>query len=177
MKKFSTPAELAGLAQAGRPTQRRTGRVLLEGPGQTLLLFRFRSPERPADTRWLTPGGAAHPGENPQQTAARELREETGLQVAAAELGAPVAISAGEWQADGKRFAAHDTFFWLLTERAEIDLSGHEAHERTLVAGYRWWTSAELDSTSERLVPKGLASLMRQLRTAGPPAEPIVLPW
>ena len=177
MKNSAPDSQPPAPARPWRPATRATGRVLLDGPGDTLLLFQFRSQQRPGEHSWLTPGGALQDGETPQQAAARELREETGHLVTAARLGPVVAYSTGEWSAGGQRFAGHDSFFWLRTASIEVDVSGQEHYERDLVAGYRWWTATELDVTAERVFPIGLAALMRSLRADGPPAEPVRLPW
>ena len=49
-----------------------------------VLLTRFVSPGHPDNGKWTMPGGGMEWGESPEQTAHRELAEETGL---AASLG------------------------------------------------------------------------------------------
>ncbi len=44
-----------------------------------LLLTRFVTPGHPDDGKWTMPGGGMEWGETPEQTAAREVEEETGL--------------------------------------------------------------------------------------------------
>jgi len=56
---------------------RLAGCVILDQSGKLLLLHR-NTPER---IQWETPGGMIDPGEEPHQTAARELDEELGVKV------------------------------------------------------------------------------------------------
>ncbi|MFG2820348.1 NUDIX domain-containing protein [Kitasatospora sp. NPDC048365] len=55
--------------------------LLLTDPAGRVLLL--KPTYRPT---WLYPGGVIDPGENPAECAVRELREETGLEIAAAGL-------------------------------------------------------------------------------------------
>lgn len=54
-----------------------------------LLLTRFYAEAHPDSGRWTMPGGAMEWGETPEQTALRELEEETGLH---ARLGAIIGV-------------------------------------------------------------------------------------
>lgn len=53
--------------------------VLAEDTGRVLMLQRTLDPEDPAAGRWEMPGGHIEQGETPQQAAAREWSEETGM--------------------------------------------------------------------------------------------------
>ena len=77
-------------AQAGKPALTVcAGAVIRDGDGRLLLVRRGRAPSR---GRWSVPGGRVEPGETPAQAAAREVREETGLEVIVGPLLASVEI-------------------------------------------------------------------------------------
>ena len=65
-----------------RPPVECAGAIVRDGEGRLLLVRRGRAP---AAGRWSVPGGRIEPGESAAQAAAREVREETGLDV---EVGA-----------------------------------------------------------------------------------------
>lgn len=59
--------------------------VITDGDGRVLLVQRLRPPDAGC---WSVPGGRVEPGETTAEAVAREVREETGLEVTVgAELG------------------------------------------------------------------------------------------
>ncbi|GGI48489.1 ADP-ribose pyrophosphatase YjhB (NUDIX family) [Agromyces flavus] len=75
--------------------------VIVDDAGRVLLVKRGRSPQR---GRWSVPGGRVEPGESLEATAARETREETGLEVEVGRELWTVRVPAGE----GREFEVHD---------------------------------------------------------------------
>ena len=119
---------------------------------------------------WITPGGGVEAGEVLAETAARELGEETGLVVAPAALGAPLAVRQGDWAFRGVQYRSVDTFFCLRTRRFAPSDAGLDDEERAVIDRWRWWSPEELDRSDERIQPPDLAGLVRGLPAGGRPA-------
>jgi 8-oxo-dGTP diphosphatase len=75
------------------------GAIIIDG--DRVLLIRRAKP--PAQDRWSVPGGKVEPGETLEQACAREVREETGLEV---EVGPLVEIV--ERAGEGYHYEIHD---------------------------------------------------------------------
>lgn len=59
--------------------------IIRDGGGRLLLLLRDDRPDIVSPGVWSFPGGGIEPGETPQEAAAREMREELGIRVSAAD--------------------------------------------------------------------------------------------
>ncbi|HEY3183051.1 MAG TPA: NUDIX domain-containing protein [Gaiellaceae bacterium] len=151
------------------PVDRPAARALVLDRDDRVLLVRFRDDF--GETWWATPGGALEAGESVAGALRRELREELGLHDF--ELGAAL------WTRDA-------VFSWnrrLLHQRERVHLVRVDEHEPAPtidlraenVAGLGWWTLAELETASERLSPRELPELVRQVLRDGPPHEPLEL--
>jgi 8-oxo-dGTP pyrophosphatase MutT (NUDIX family) len=153
---------------------RRAARVLLVDGAGRLLMFHGFDPARPAHHYWFTVGGGLEPGEPAAVGAARELAEETGLRMTAAQLGGPVWREVTEFPFDGRWYRQEQDFFLVQVPAWEVVTDGFDAVERDSIDGYRWWTIEELESTTERFYPSDLPDLLRRLPRdgqSGPPVE------
>ena len=158
-------------------TTRRSARVVLIDRRGHALLFCVDDPQTDAPIEWITPGGGVEPGEELSQAACQELLEETGLIATPDDLGPPVAWTEGDWEWRGAPVHSVDTYFILEVDAFEPQLGAHDEIEKEVRSGHRWWSCEELDSPSESVVPGGLASVVRDFRANGRPAEPVHLPW
>lgn len=156
---------------AERPRKSRsTVRVILVDPADRALLFEDSDPGVPGATWWMTPGGGIDPGESEAETAVREVAEETGCVITAADLVGPVA----------RRYVVHgysdqvieqDEVFYLARVGAfEVDVSAHTEDEQLTILRHHWWTRAELQETDEEIWPRELLRLWERAE------EPAALP-
>jgi 8-oxo-dGTP pyrophosphatase MutT (NUDIX family) len=151
--------------------RRATARVLVVDGDGRVLLFAFRNGD--GGRTWLTPGGRIEPGEEPAAAAARELREETGIVVAAAALGPVLAWSTGVWRSTRHHYVGHDSYFRLdLPGPVEVDTSGQEPAERDRIERHAWWRPEDLAGCPDQVLPPLLADLVQG--RVPPGAE---LPW
>jgi 8-oxo-dGTP pyrophosphatase MutT (NUDIX family) len=167
----------ATMGKMTTPLDRPSARVIVIDATGNVLLFRIEDPHDPKPPLWITPGGGIKPGEALGEAAARELAEETGVVIDPVELGEPVAVCRGEWTFRGQALYSVDSFFAWRTERFEPSTAGWEPLEHELHAAWRWWTTEELDTTNEAVLPALLVDVVRLITqgTVGP--SPIELPW
>src|SRR4051812_152907 len=123
---------------------RRAARVLLLDAAGRVLLLHGRDPARPEHQYWFTVGGGIDPDESLAEGAARELYEETGLRLPAADFAGPVHSEITEFPFDGRWYRQEQDFFVVRVASCDIDFSGHNDIERETVDAYRWWSVPEL---------------------------------
>ena len=150
-----------GIPAGARPV----ARVLLLDTQDRLLLLRA---VHAADgyTFWAAPGGGLEPGESFEQAARRELREETGLDVAI-ERWAWTRRHQYVW--NGRPYDQYERFFIARTADTEIRPLKQDSH----VTGFRWWTCGQLVHSKEEFAPQRLAELISEILRGDYPDAPI----
>lgn len=154
-----------------KPSARRSARVILADGADRLLLFESAG-------FWFTPGGGIEPGETIEQAATRELWEETGLLIAADQLGPVVAETSGYADLGFAAGMFHDLFYFQRApEGFCVDTSGWQPLEASTMSGHRWWTVDEVAAAPKIVFPFELAPLARDLLAGRLPSRPVRLPW
>lgn len=140
---------------------RRSARVFLFNERDEILLIRFVAEREGVPfVFWVTPGGEVEPGESDRHAAERELFEELGLKVP---LSGPVhRESGGTYVHLGETVRNFDVFFAARCSADAPTLTGVTADEIALMHEARWWSTAELEATSEKVFPEEIARLVRE---------------
>ena len=152
---------------------RRSARVMVFDGAGRVLLIRCVAMRRDGEFEfWLTPGGEIEAGEEPVAAAARELREELGLEV---EVVGPVYTETNRFEHQEEM---RDNQDFVFTARCSADapaLRGVTADEIELMKEIRWWTVEEIEASlagGARIFPVDLAGRVREFAGEGARAYP-----
>jgi 8-oxo-dGTP pyrophosphatase MutT (NUDIX family) len=144
---------------------RDAARVLLIDAADRVLLVAHL----PGDGRtvWTAPGGGLDPGETHEQAAARELREEVGVDLP---LGPWVWSRSATFTFRG--IWLRQTERWFLARTTQLDAATIPLSDLA-TAGARWWGRDELAATDEVLAPRAFARHLAALLDDGAPSGPV----
>jgi 8-oxo-dGTP diphosphatase len=130
-----------------------------------ILLVRFVVPREGGEfVFWALPGGEIEGGETEAEAAAREVREELGLELTVA---GPVYCDSNQFWHQGEMQDNVDFLFRAECGREEPRLIGFTADEREIMKEVRWWSASEVEASEERIFPVNLGVRMRGQRGRG----------
>lgn len=138
---------------------RATVRVIMVDEHDQTLLFLDSDPGCPGVTWWIEPGGGIDPGETYEQTAVREVAEETGYDLDPVHLRGPVAERYVVHGYSDQVIEQDEVFFVARVAHFDLDVSGHTLEEQLTMLGHRWWRRADLARTDEAIWPNNLLQL------------------
>ena len=152
---------------------RRAVRAVFVDESEAVFLMRIVEPSSKQGW-WITPGGAIDADESELEALAREIMEELGLDLS--ELGSPRAVWRRRVQfswAD-QPIDQEETFYLVRCTRFGPprceDGDGADAY---YVGEPRWWSVADLQTTSDNVAPADLATLLARQMRSDIPVDPI----
>lgn len=147
---------------------RRTARVFVFDEAGRVLLIRCAMVLKNGEdfVFWVTPGGEIEPGEEPRDAAARELREELGLEL---EAQGPLYTETNQFELAGEMRDNLDHWFVARCAADAPKMKGVTEEELAMMQEMRWWTAAEVEAAlaaGVRVFPVDLAERMREFGKA-----------
>ena len=147
---------------------RRAARVVLLDERDRVLLVRGHDVDQPERSWWFTVGGGIDAGEDARSAAMREVREETGLVLAAERLVGPVLTRSAVFDFYAEHCRQDEEFFLarlVADEVGDLSREGWTDVEHEVIDELRWWDLDELAAVTIEVFPAGLAQIVRSLLT------------
>lgn len=143
--------------------ERTAVRLVVLDAAERVLLLHVQDLSNPQfGTAWELPGGGIEAGETYSEAALRELREETGLEVAAESIPAPTWRRRIEYIYRGTCWHQRELVAAVRLSDSSplVDASRRVGNEKEDVLGARWWSLEQLMTSSERFYPRSLPVLL-----------------
>ncbi|MEU5259725.1 NUDIX domain-containing protein [Amycolatopsis sp. NPDC021455] len=156
------------------PALRVGARVLLLNPADEVLLIHARDPDNPDHHWWELPGGGQAPGEKLEDTARREVAEETGLVVD--QIGRKLWTRESRFTYRGREHHRLDHVYLARVDTtAPRTATRYTDNERAGLIERRWWSSAKLTDCADKLLPAELPGLLQTILDNRFPTAPLAL--
>ncbi|MCW4353260.1 NUDIX domain-containing protein [Hoyosella sp. YIM 151337] len=142
---------------------RASARVVLLDDSNRVLLMRGTDPQGSGEFFWFTVGGGVEPGETLRDAALREVREETGHQLAPDDLLGPLWKRTEVFTFNGSVMRSEEEFFVARTPAFTLSADGLTDLENTVVHDYKWCTPPDMESfvrAGEKVYPEDLPRLV-----------------
>ena len=151
---------------------RRAGRAIVRSSDGRVLMIRGEDPgDRARGGFWFTPGGGLDDGETVEAGIRRELKEETGFEVAT--LGPVVLRRRDRFPMLGEVWLQEETIHLVEVDATfEPQTSSHEEVEASVITELRWLSTADLRGLDEAYYPACLVDLLDEIDAAGAPSPP-----
>lgn len=162
------------MTAASEPALRVGARVLLLNRDDEVLLIHARDPDAPSHHWWELPGGGQEPGEKLEDTARREIAEETGLVLD--EIGRKLWTRESRFTYRGQEHHRLDHVYLARTDHDTPQVAlRHSANERAGLIERRWWSAAAVATCRNKLLPAELPDLLQALLDGRLLATPLAL--
>ncbi len=153
--------------------RRTTARALLLDPEGRSLLIRSSDPvDRRKPPWWELPGGGIEGRERSEDTARRELAEETGI--TEVEIGPCVWTQRVRFTFAGMRFDQFEHIHVAWTASTpDLGPRRLEALEAMAFEGHRWWHADDLATSDDQVFPARIRDVLGDVDAGRLPAAPI----